>query len=67
MKTALAGDTPVQLPGGGYWLAPDQGVPMVSVEPDPRYTGAPMASDQPTWIPPAPQEQGLLGRLFGIY
>ncbi|HSP26072.1 MAG TPA: penicillin-binding transpeptidase domain-containing protein, partial [Saliniramus sp.] len=69
MKTALAGDTPVQLPGGGYWLAPDQGVPMVAVEPDPRYTGvpAPHAGNEDSWVPPAPQEQGLLGRLFGIY
>jgi penicillin-binding protein 1A len=69
MKTALAADVPVALPGGGYWLAPEQGVPMVAVEPDPRYTGtpAPQAGNDSSWIPPAPQEQGLLGRLFGIY
>jgi penicillin-binding protein 1A len=71
MKTALAGDTPVQLPGGGYWLAPEQGVPMVAVEPDPRYTGTPStgSGNDSGWIAPAPQEQGqgLLGRLFGIY
>jgi penicillin-binding protein 1A len=68
MKTALAGDAPVALPGGGYWLAPEQGMPMVAVEPDPRFTGVPAPSgNDSSWIPPAPQEQGLLGRLFGIY
>ncbi len=69
MKTALAGDSPVALPGGGYWLAPPPGnVPMAGVEPDPRYTGTPATGqDTSGWVPPQPQERGLLGRLFGIY
>jgi penicillin-binding protein 1A len=75
MKTALAGQQPAPLPGGG-WRRPTE-TPVASAteasapvaDPAPRRVGGPYLaaprSGETAWIPPATQDRGLLGRLFG--
>ncbi|SEL55832.1 penicillin-binding protein 1A [Bosea lupini] len=67
MKTAHAGQQPIQLPGGLWQSAPksifDGGEPVAGVAPSPRTQ--PVASGDRAWTPPAPQEKNFFERLFG--
>ncbi|TVR08925.1 MAG: penicillin-binding protein, partial [Salinarimonadaceae bacterium] len=68
MKIALANDVPASLPGGGYWRAPEPREAPVAVSGEgSQISGVAGPPPESGWIPPSPQEPGLLGRLFGIY
>ncbi len=70
MKTALAGQKPVALPGGGPWRSPGETPVAAPVAAGGRSgagayaVAAPREADN-GWTPPTPQERSLLERLFG--
>ena len=70
MKTVLAGQKPVALPGGGPWRSPGE-TPVAAPVAAGRRSGAgayavaaPREADN-GWTLPTPQERSLLERLFG--
>ena len=66
MKTALAGQKPAPLPGGGAWRSP-RGEPLAaSGRPSGgAYAAAASRGADEGWTPPSAQERSLLERLFG--
>src|SRR4051812_3419376 len=70
MKTGLAGQKPVALPGGGPWRSPGETPVAAPVAAGGRSgagayaVAAPQEADN-GWTPPTPQERSLLERLFG--
>ena len=70
MKTALAGQKPVALPGGGPWRSPGETPVAAPVAAGGRSgagayaVAAPREADN-GWTLPTPQERSLLERLFG--
>ena len=67
MRMALAGQTPVSLPGGGTWQGRDSPAEVAGSAGPGRVASArlPRQNDG-AWIPPAPAEKNLLERLFGL-
>ena len=64
MKTALDGQQPVPLPGGGHWRQPT-GAPVASALPPPGDPREARLPENSAWAPPPAHERGLLERLFG--
>lgn len=64
MKTALDGQQPVPLPGGGQWRQPT-GAPVASALPPPGDPREARLPENSAWAPPPAHERGLLERLFG--
>jgi penicillin-binding protein 1A len=64
MKTALEGQQPVALPGGGQWRQPT-GAPVASALPPPGDPREARLPENSAWAPPPAHERGLLERLFG--
>jgi penicillin-binding protein 1A len=68
MRTALAGQVPVPLPGGGEWRGSQAPAEVASAGGEPgRVASARPLPRQGDWIPPAPTAgKNLLERLFGL-
>jgi penicillin-binding protein 1A len=64
MKTALAGQKPVPLPGGA-WRSPGEAPVAGGRAGAGAYAAAAPRSTESGWTPPTPQERSLLERLFG--
>lgn len=69
MKVALAGETPVPLPGGGFWRTPEpREAPVAAGGGGSQLSGVAGPAGDGSWVPPPSQPApGFLGRLFGIY